>query len=372
MRQAIINARIFTGENIVEGEVLVIDNGKIETIQSTIPAEATIIDLKGNNISAGCIDIQINGGFTHYFTKSPTEETLHDICDSSLHFGTTHVLPCLISSSLETILTAIETVKNFMQRYPQKGVLGMHLEGPFLNPLKRGAHLAKFVRQPTNDELQQIILKGRGVIKVMTIAPECFTNEQIDMLLDSGIVISAGHSTMDYKQAQQYFSKGISLITHLYNAMTQMGHREPGMVGAVLDNDSVYAPIILDGGHCDYAAARIAYKAKKEKLFLISDAAFLGRRVKEFSWGEFDTILVDEFYRNKEGNLAGAAISMQEAVQNAMQHLYISLEEALKMATVRVAKAIKMEATVGKIQPGYPAHFIQFNNDFSQVESMLF
>ena len=371
MRHAIINGKIYNGENIIEDLVLVVEDGKIAAIQNDIPDETIIIDLNGKNISAGCIDIQINGGFKHYFTKSPSEEALHDICDSSLHFGTTHVLPCLISSSLETILTAIETVKDFMQHYPQKGVLGMHLEGPFLNPLKRGAHLANYVRQPTNDELQQIILKGRGVIKVITIAPECFSDEQIELLLASGIVISAGHSTMNYQQAQDCFSKRISLITHLYNAMTQMGHRQPGMVGAVLDNDNVYAPIILDGGHCDYAAARIAYKAKKEKLFLISDAAFLGRRLKEFSWGEFDTILVDEFYRNKEGNLAGAAISMQEAVQNAMQHLHVSLEEALKMATVRVAKAIKMEATVGRIEPGYPAHFIQFNNDFSQVECIL-
>lgn len=371
MRQAIIKGKIYTGENIIEDSVLVVEDGKVVAIQNNIPDEAIIIDLNGKNISAGCIDIQINGGTKYYFTKSPTEETLHDICDSSLQFGTTHVLPCLISSSLETILDAIETVKDFMQRYPKKGVLGMHLEGPFLNPLKRGAHLAEYVRQPTTAELQQIILKGKEVIKVMTIAPECFTDEQIEILLNSGIVISAGHSTMTYRQAQYYFSKGISLITHLYNAMTQMGHREPGMTGAILDNDNVYAPIILDGGHCDYAAARIAYKVKKEKLFLISDAAFLGRKVSEFSWGEFDTILVDGYYRNKEGNLAGAAISMAEAVQNAVQHLHISLEEALKMATVRVAKAIKMDAAAGLIEPGYPASFVLFNNDFSQFESMV-
>jgi N-acetylglucosamine-6-phosphate deacetylase len=371
MKQAIINGKVFTGKNIIEGLVVVVENGKILSIQNDIPEGAITIDLNGKNISAGCIDIQVNGGSKYYFTKSPTEETLHDICDSSLQFGTTHVLPCLISSSLETILAAIETVKNFMQRYPNKGVLGIHLEGPFLNPLKRGAHLAEFVRQPTNTELKQIILKGRDVIKVVTIAPECFTDEQIEMLLDSGIIISAGHSTMTYAQAQYYFSKGISLITHLYNAMTQMGHREPGMVGAILDNDNVYAPIILDGGHCDYAAARIACKAKKEKLFLISDAAFLGRKVNAFSWGEFDTQLIDGFYRNKEGNLAGAAISMAEAVQNAVQHLHISLEEALKMATVRVAKAIKMETAVGMIQPGYPASFVIFNNDFSQAETMV-
>jgi N-acetylglucosamine-6-phosphate deacetylase len=305
MKQAIINGRIFTGENIVEDGVLLIENGKVAAVQQHIPEGAAVIDVQGKNISAGCIDIQINGGFTHYFTQSPTEETLHDICNSSLQFGTTHVLPCLISSSFETILEAISVVKDFMQQYPQKGVLGMHLEGPFLNPLKRGAHLAEYVRQPTDEELDQIIAQGSNVIKVMTVAPECFSAQQLKKLIESGIIISAGHSAMTCQQAKGYFSNGISLVTHLYNAMTQMGHREPGMVGAVLDNDRVYAPVILDGAHCDYTAARIAYAVKKEKLFLISDAAFLGRRMKKFSWGAFDTILTDGYYRNKDGNLAG-------------------------------------------------------------------
>lgn len=371
MKQAIINGRIFTGENIIDKSVLVVEDGKIVAIQNDIPVNTSVIDLNGKNISAGCIDIQINGGSSYYFTKSPTIDTLNDICDSSLHFGTTHVLPCLISSSLKTILSAIEVVKDFMAQYPHKGVIGMHLEGPFLNPLKRGAHPAADVRQPTIDELKQIVEMGKDVIKVITIAPECFTETQLNILLQSDFIISAGHSMMTYQQAQYYFSKGISLVTHLYNAMTQMEHRNPGMVGAIFDNDHVFAPIILDGGHCDYAVARIAYKLKNEKLFLISDATFLGRSVNEFSWGEFDAQLVDGYYRNKEGNLAGAAISMTEAVQNAIQHLKISVEEALKMATVQVAKAIKMEHAIGSIQVGCSASFIIFNNDFSQFETMV-
>jgi N-acetylglucosamine-6-phosphate deacetylase len=191
------------------------------------------------------------------------------------------------------------------------------------------------------------------------------------MLLESGIVLSAGHSATTYEQAQYYFNKGIQLVTHLYNAMTQMGHRNPGTVGAVFDNDRVYAPIILDGAHCDYAAARIAYKIKKDKLFLISDATFLGRQVKEFNSELLDAKLVDGFYRNMNGNLAGAAISMAEAVQNALKHLNNPLDETIRMATLNVAKAIKMENELGKIDAGYPASFICFNDDFTEYKSMV-
>jgi N-acetylglucosamine-6-phosphate deacetylase len=325
--------------------------------------------LKGKRICAGFIDIQINGGEQFYFSQFPTEETIQDIYETSLKYGTTQVLPCLISSSKETILQGIEAVRNYKAKH-NNGVLGMHLEGPFLNPLKRGAHSRNQVRKPTNSELEEVIRYGKDVIKVITIAPECFTDEQLDMLLESGIVISAGHSTMTYKEAQYYFSKNIRLVTHLFNAMTQFGHREPGLVGATLENESVYAPIILDGAHCDYAAARLTYRLKQDKFFLISDATFLGRKVTNFKWENFDARLENGFYRNEEGNLAGASISMKEAVQNAFNHLNVSADEAIKMATCRVASAINMENQLGKIKPGFPASFVTFNDNLSHIETL--
>ena len=371
MKQAIANGIIHTSDEIIDKGVIIIENGKILSVQKEIPQGIEVIDLKGNHISAGFIDIQINGGEHYYFSQFPNEETIQDIYDSSLKYGTTHTLPCLVSSSNETILQGIEAIRNYKAKH-HNGVMGMHLEGPFLNPLKRGAHSINQVRKPTNSELEEIIRYGKDVIKVITIAPECFTDEQLDMLLESGIVISAGHSTMTYKEAQYYFSKGIKLVTHLYNAMTQFGHREPGLVGATLENETVYAPIILDGAHCDYAAARLAYKLKKDKFFLISDAAFLGRKVESFKWENFDAHLENGFYRNEEGNLAGASISMQEAVQNAFNHLNVSADEAIKMATSRVASAINMEDKLGKIKPGFPASFVQFNDDLSVIKTLNF
>lgn len=369
MKQAIINASIHTGEEIIDNGVIIIENGTILSVQKEIPNDINKIDLKGKHIAAGFIDIQINGGEKHYFSQFPTEESIQDINDSSLKYGTTHTLPCLISSSNETIHQGIEAVRNYKAKH-NNGVVGMHLEGPFLNPLKRGAHSINQVRKPTNSELEEIIRYGKDVIKLITIAPECFTDEQLDMLLESGIVISAGHSTMTYKEAQHYFSKGIKLVTHLFNAMTQFGHREPGLVGATLENEAVYAPVILDGAHCDYAAARLAYKLKKDKFFLISDAAFLGRKVESFKWENFDAHLENGFYRNEESNLAGASISMLEAVHNAYNHLNASADEAIKMATSRVASAINMENEIGKIKTGFPATFVQFDADLSAIETL--
>lgn len=207
---------------------------------------------------------------------------------------------------------------------------------------------------------------------MITIAPECFTDEQLNMLLENDIQISIGHSTITHKEAQLYFSKGIKLVTHLFNAMTQFGHREPGLVGATLENENVFAPVILDGAHCDYAAAKLAYKLKQDKFFLISDATFLGRKVENFKWDNFDAHLENGFYRNDDGNLAGATISMSEAVQNAYNHLEVSADEAIKMATSHVASAIGLEDKIGKIKVGFPASFVQFNEDLSQIETLNF
>ena len=370
MKQAIVNCTIHTGEEIIEKGVIIVEEGIIEAVEKEVPENCECIDLQGYNIAAGFIDTHINGGEQFHFSQHPTEEAIDDIYESSLKGGTTHMLPCLISSSHENILKGIEAMKNYRIKY-NNGVMGMHLEGPFLNPVKRGAHLARYVRTPTNAELEEIIRYGKDVIKLITIAPECFTNEQIDMLLESGIVVSAGHSNATYEQAAYAFSKGIQLITHLFNAMTQFGHRSPGLVGAIFENENIFAPIILDGAHCDYAAARVAYKIKKDKLILISDALFLGKRVQEFKWDEFNAKLVDGFYRNAEGNLAGAAISMADAVRNAVTHVDIPVSEAIKMATCRPAQAINMDTKVGSIKTGFPASFVKFSNKLDLIEAIV-
>ncbi len=365
MSYQIFGDKVYTGHTLLTNQLITIENGKISAIE---PSEKIQGIRHFQNICAGLIDIHINGGERFHFTDKADEETIDDIYQASLLEGTAYVFPTLITSSLENILKGIEATRNYQLQNPGSGVLGMHLEGPFLNPVKRGAHLTEYVRKPSDTELEAIISHGKDVIKMITIAPEMFTPEQIDMLLDSGIVVSAGHSNATYEEASQAFEQGINLVTHLYNAMSAFGHRQPGLVGATFDTDTVYAPIIVDGVHCDYAAARIAYKAKKDKLFLISDALFVGEKVTEFKWGEFNAFLQDGQYNNSEGNLAGATISLADAVRNTVQQLDIPLQEAIEMATIRPAKAVGMADQIGSIAAGYPAVFTVFDDDLKKFE----
>ncbi|MGC4233285.1 MAG: N-acetylglucosamine-6-phosphate deacetylase [Niabella sp.] len=370
MLTAVINAVIYTGNDIVCDKVLLIENSKIEGFMDEAPANATIYDAKGKNIAPAFIDIQPNGGYDLYFSKEVSEAALDDMYQASLDHGTGFIVPTLISSDFVTILKAIDIVRSFKQKQP--GVLGMHLEGPFINIEKRGAHPAHIIRKPADEELHTIVKAGSDIIKIITIAPECFTERQLQLLLDSGINVSIGHSNINYDQAQHYFSKGITLVTHLYNAMTQMGHRECGLVGATFDNNNVYAPLILDGGHCHYAAARIAYRQKGDKLILLSDASFLGRKKQRFHWENLSITMTNGFYRDGNGNLGGAAISMADAVSNAVKHLQVSVQEAVEMATCRVAKAIKMDDKVGYIKPGYAARLVLFDNKMKLFKTLIF
>jgi N-acetylglucosamine-6-phosphate deacetylase len=216
--------------------------------------------------------------------------------------------------------------------------------------------------------LKELIEQGKDIIKLITIAPEIFRPEQIALLIEAGITVSLGHSNATYPQAKAAFGMGIGLVTHLYNAMSLFVPKSPGVVGAVFEDADVYAPIILDGLHCDYAAARIAWKLKKDKLFLVSDAMFTGRVMKEFQWRGIDIVLENGTYRNSEGNLNGAAISLGDAVRNAVEQVGIPLQEAVEMATIRPAKAIGIDHLIGKVSVGYPARFTIFDRDLQNFQ----
>ncbi len=328
------------------------------------------LDLEGQVLSPAFIDIQINGGCTKYFSQTPNVETLREIDSTCKAYATPYYYVTLISSPIDVIYKAIDAVREAQKDF--KGLLGMHLEGPFLAEEKKGAHNADVICQPSDDVLKDIVRYADGVIKLITIAPERFTAEQIEFLLDSGIQVSLGHSNATYEQAQECFARGVNIVTHLYNAMSSFSHRSPSLVGAALENEEVYTPLILDGGHCHWGAARMAYKMKGDKLILITDATVLGRGLKEMPFDGLHAILNDKgFYVNPEGNLAGSAISMGEAVLNAVEHLGVSLAEAIDMASGRVARAIGREQEFGAIAPSYPAVFALYDeaqNSFSLLD----
>ncbi|WP_341225491.1 N-acetylglucosamine-6-phosphate deacetylase [uncultured Arcticibacterium sp.] len=359
---AISTKRLFTAGTVFNNKTITYENGKITAIE----------DFQGTpkyqNIAAPFFDTHINGGEKLYLTEQVSMEAIDDIFTASVKTGTFYVLPCVITSSPENILKGLAAIKEYMRLNPKSGVMGLHLEGPFLNPVKRGAHLAKYVRKPSNEELAGILAAGKGIIKLMTIAPEQFTDEQIKMIQAAEICISAGHSDATNVEANHAFDLGINLVTHLFNAMSGLHHRKPGLVGATLARKEVWAPIILDGKHCDFDAAKAAFNAKPDRLFIISDALFLGQKKVKFQWKEFDATLINGEYINSDGNLAGSAVSVGECIKNAVEQVDIPLEIAIDMATERPAKAIGLEKDICKVDVGYPAIFTSFNNDLNTFE----
>lgn len=365
------NVRLLSQGQELSAKTIRIENGRIVALGGLAQEGDEVIDLGGKYLSPGFVDIQLNGGVKSFFSYAPDKDTLQEMTDACLRHATTYYHPTLVTSLPETIFQAIEAVREAMKADPH--ILGMHLEGPFLNPIRRGAHTLEYIRKPDDELLNQIIERGRGVITLITVAPEQFTSEQLKRLIDSGIQVSAGHSEIDYDGAKLVFDSGISMVTHLYNAMSAFEPRKPGLVGAALEDDRVYTPIILDGAHCHPAQARVAYKSKGERLMLITDAAVLGRELQELDFEGFHAKLTEDgFYYNRNGNLAGSAISMPEAIKNAMDYLNVSLAEAVSMATDRPAKSLGRDKEFGRLSVGYPALFSVFSDKVLDAEPLCF
>ncbi len=353
-----INCRYaISNGKITENLIITVENSKIAALE----VDSSMNEFDFDVISPGLVDLHINGGEEHHFTANPSYASLVDIEQSCLKNGTTHCLPTIITSPLSTMTSAHDAMDHYYHEHPQSGILGVHLEGPFLAREKRGAHLESFLQDPQDGLLNTII--GWEHVRLITIAAELFSKTQLSVLLASKIKVALGHSNARFDQAQEAFGHGINLVTHLYNAMSGFGHRELGLVGAALYNENVYCPIILDNFHCAKEAAQLAYKLKGEKLFLISDALFQNHTKNEFKWNDFDAHYRDTTYFNSEGNLAGASISMWDAVRNAMAWFDLPLEKALKMATAIPASILYTDRKFGQLSVGFEAKMISIDND---------
>jgi len=372
MSKVFTNCSIFTGETFVGNKSVVVSEGKIKAIipNSQISGYDDVIDLNGQLLVPGFIDLQVNGGGGGFYTQKATKENYKIVNDAHREFGTTALLPTLVSTSLDNIIAQIKITKELMKN-PANGVLGLHVEGPYFNPDKKGAHSLDFVREATDYEIDQIIEHGVGVVKILTLAPEIVSAKHIKRLVEAGIPVSAGHTNATYEQAMESFQSGITKVTHLYNAMSQFTSRAPGMVGAFLDSDDdVWGGIIVDGVHCDYAAVRIAHRAKKGKLFLVSDASFVKHPMDTFEIDEFKIFFKDGKYLTESGNLAGSAISMLDSVQNSFLHANIELAETLKMASVYPAQFLKVDHEYGFIKEGYYADFVVLERDTLNLKAV--
>lgn len=361
MKNAFINGKIYTGESIVANKALLISADTIVDIvePKDVPNDFELVDLNGLNIAPAFIDLQVYGGYGEMFSIVPSVSSLTATYKEGRVGGAAWFQATIATNSLDIMLQAFEAGKSY-KKQKKPGLIGIHLEGPYINVEKKGAHQQKFIRKPSVKEIEQLIKEGDGVFTMITLAPEICDPNIIAMLKEAGVVVSAGHSNCNYKTAKSSFENGVSTATHLYNAMPVLKNREPGLIGAIFDS-SVYASIIPDGIHVDYASLRIAKKIMNERLFIITDA------VTEYRGEDYDYIKQEDRYVTKNGVLAGSCITMMQAVQNCIKYADIEIEEVLKMASTYPAKVIKMDDELGMIKKGYKSNLIFFDDLFNLV-----
>ncbi|MCG9631579.1 MULTISPECIES: N-acetylglucosamine-6-phosphate deacetylase [Vibrio] len=363
---ALSNCKIYTGSDVLTNHAVVIENDLIKQVcpVSELPDGIEVRDLDGANLSPGFIDLQLNGCGGVMLNDEITAETMQIMHRANLKSGCTSFLPTLITSSDEDMRAVIAAAREYHNQY-QNQSLGLHLEGPYLNVAKKGIHSVDHIRK-SDSEMIDLICENRDLVAKVTLAPEQNDPEHIERLHKAGVVVSIGHTNATYAEARKGFESGITFATHLFNAMTPMVGREPGVVGAIYDTPEVYAGIIADGFHVDYANIRIAHKIKREKLVLVTDAtAPAGADMEYFIFVGKKVYYRDGKCVDENGTLGGSALTMIEAVQNTVEHAGIALDEALRMATLYPATAMGVEGKLGRIKKGMVANLAVFDRDFN-------
>ncbi|MGL5968345.1 MAG: N-acetylglucosamine-6-phosphate deacetylase [Kluyvera sp.] len=372
---ALTHGRIYTGHEILDDHAIIVANGLIERIcpLADVPANVEQRSVNGAILAPGFIDVQLNGCGGVQFNdtaEAVSVETLEIMQKANEKSGCTNFLPTLITTSDDLMKQGVRVMREYLAKHPNQA-LGLHLEGPWLNIVKKGTHNPSFVRKP-DAELVQFLCDNADVITKVTLAPEMVAPEVITALVNAGIVVSAGHSNATAKEARIGFRAGISFATHLFNAMPYMSGREPGLTGAILDANEIYCGIIADGLHVDFINIRNAKRLKGDKLCLVTDAtAPAGANIDQFIFAG-KTI----YYRNglcvdENGTLSGSSLTMIEGVRNLVQHANIALDEVLRMATLYPARAIGVDKKLGSIAPGKVANLTAFTHDFKIIKTIV-
>ena len=365
---ALTGARIFDGADWHDDAALVVSGGLVEAIvgRDAVPANAETIDLGGGLLAPGFVDLQVNGGGGVMLNDHPDFASIETICQAHVPFGTTALLPTLITDTPEITAAAV-TAGAEAARRKLPGFLGLHLEGPHLSLARKGAHDPKLIR-PMNDADQAALIAARAKLPVLqtTIAPESVTAAQVEALAKAGIVVSLGHSDTDYATATAYADAGASMATHLFNAMSQIGNREPGLAGAAVDSGKVFAGLIADGIHVPPATIEIALKAKQgpARIFLVTDAmATIGTDMTSFTLNGRTIYRKDGSLRLADGTLAGADLDMISAVRFMHKVVGIELAEALRMASLYAAEAVGQSHRLGRLAKGTAADIVALTDD---------
>lgn len=362
-------AAIFDGARLHPEAALVIEEGLVAEI---VPREAApdgaVIELDGGVLAPGFLDLQVNGGAGVMLNDAPDIEGIRAICAAHARLGATGLLATLITDTPE-VTRAVIAGGAAAAEAGVPGFLGLHLEGPHLDPARKGAHDPGLIRPMTDVDLQMLIAAARRLpVLMVTLAPENATPRQISALAEAGVVVSLGHSDASFASARSAFQAGATCVTHLFNAMSPLGHREPGLVGATLDAEGVYAGLIADGVHVAPEVIRIALAAKRgaDRVFLVSDAmAVAGTDLSEFTLRGRRILRRDGRLTLDDGTFAGADVDLPMAVRLLVERVGLPLTQALRMATAIPAACLGLADQLGTLAPGAAADLVHLDADLS-------
>jgi N-acetylglucosamine-6-phosphate deacetylase len=366
MRRLLTGARVFTGERIVDDHAVLVEGDRIAAVlpaaeAPALPADARLVRLPADALLApGFVDVQVNGAGGVLFNDTPTAETALAIAAVTRRGGTTGILPTFMTDEPRKMRQACEAAIDAVAR-PTGGVLGIHLEGPFLSPDRPGVHPAAQMRKPDAGDLELVIATARTIGErgrvLVTLAPECVDDRDIARLAAAGVMVAAGHTAASVERTRQALAAGVRGFTHLYNAMPPVLNRQPGPVAAALADRDAWCSIIADGMHVHPALLRLLVQLKpRGKVLLVTDAmppsgtdatsfTLFGRTIARGG----GRLVADD------GTLAGADIDMASSVGNCMQLLDLTLEESLRMASLYPAAYLGLDDRLGRVAPGYRA-----------------
>ena len=350
--KAYIPKFIFTGEQWLHEHAAIVVDGIVTDVLPVTALDPQIeaVNFTDHILAPAFIDLQIYGAYEKLFSVYHDTDSLQLLNKYSSSGGAAFCMPTVATNRPEVFFKCIDAIRLYWQQGGE-GILGLHAEGPWINKLKRGAHIESLIHSPSLQEVKALLDYGKDVLKIITLAPEVCSKEVTDLIHSAGIKIFAGHSNATYEEAMHSFDNGITAVTHLYNAMSPLLHRSPGMVGAAFDHQHIMASIIADGYHVDYAAISIAKKIMQQRLFAITDA------VTTTTEGYYQHQLDGDKY-TAANILSGSALTMYKALQNLVKHVGIETGEAIRMCSLYPAQIMGMEDRLGRIAPGYKANMV--------------
>lgn len=367
-------AQLFDGEKLVARMAVVVEGGVIQSVvqAARLPADINVVDFGDVILSPGFVDLQVNGGGGVMLNDEPSLQAIKTIISAHMGFGTGWLLPTLITDTPEVTRRAVEAAIE-AERTGTDGFAGLHLEGPHLSIKRQGAHDPALIRPMEDDDLA-FLLEAKSKLRTLlvTLAPESVTPDQIARLATAGVIVSLGHSDCSYETAMRCFDAGATMVTHLFNAMSQLGNREPGLVGAALTSSKVSAGLIADGFHVHPAsmAAALKSKAGPGAIFLVTDSmSTVGSDIQSFTLNGRQIIRSGGRLTLADGTLAGADIDMLACVRNAHDMLGLPIEAALAMATSAPANAVR-RSDLGRLLPGSRASLIALSPDLQSARKV--